>query len=328
MRRIAIAVVMLGALTLAVVALLPRRQTPIENWWIHDDAHLLTPAEELRLTRYHAALVDASDIDLRILTVDGAADIDGLAADAFERLGVGHRSRAGRGLLLVVDGSSERVRLEVARALEGQFPDAFVARIERDQMAPFFAAGRVADGILATTELLVARAAGTDDFASSAGAAASSVGAGAVASTPIASGYERPEAPGGPAPTAGSAPETTVASYLAMMNRHDGTADLDLYTLPTREMLASRVVTVAQMDNLVRSYEGCENAQVLTRLDHAVIRYRDTDPGCAPWLLERGADGLWRLDLATMSEAIRFDIANRWTLADPDAAADYAFGFE
>jgi hypothetical protein len=38
------------------------------------------------------------------------------------------------------------------------FTEAFVAYLEQRQMAPFFRENRVADGILAATELIVARA--------------------------------------------------------------------------------------------------------------------------------------------------------------------------
>jgi uncharacterized membrane protein YgcG len=61
-----------------------------------------------------------------------------------------------RGLLLVID--ADQVRLEVGYTLEGVLPDAFAAYVEHRQMVPFFERGRVADGILSTTELIVTRA--------------------------------------------------------------------------------------------------------------------------------------------------------------------------
>ena len=50
------------------------------------------------------------------------------------------------------------MRLEVARELESVFVDSFVAFVEREQMAPFFAARRVGDGIVAASELFASRA--------------------------------------------------------------------------------------------------------------------------------------------------------------------------
>ncbi|HSN72965.1 MAG TPA: TPM domain-containing protein [Steroidobacteraceae bacterium] len=330
MRRVAIGLLLLGVLALAFVTLVPKRDSALANWWIRDDAHLLKPAEELRLTRYHSELLEAWDIDYRIHTVREIWDLDTHAVETFAALGVGTRSGSGRGLLLVVDPERKRVRLEVARELEGVFPDAFVSRIEHEQMAPFFGAGRVADGILATTELLVARA------AEPAGGlerptrelAATSAGGGAAADAPIDQGYERPVAARQVDVRAGSTPQGTIAAYLAAMAVYDASPDLDLYTPESRAFLNGHVVTRAQMENLVRTYLDCGDGEMLTSNRRAVVRYPQGGAACAPWLLVRGDDSLWRLDLATMSRALRFDTANRWRLADPQAAREYGFGLE
>ena len=329
MRRLALGILLLAVLTLAFVGLVPKRDQPLANWWIRDEAHLLKPAEELRLTRYHGDLLDLSDIDFRIVTNAETYDIDAFAVETFAELGVGGRSASGRGLLLVIDPAAQRVRLEVARELEGTYPDAYVAYIERDQMAPFFAADRVADGILATTELLVARAADPDvGLTEPSGLrAATSVGAGAVAAAPIGAGYERPAAVSPVHAPAGTTPESTVAAYLAAMAVRDARPDLDLYTPATRRFLATHIVTPAQMDNVVRSYATCGTTHVLSQRARAAVTYPQGGAACAPWLIEQSDDGLWRLDLATMSRALRFDTANRWYLADPDAAAQYGFAF-
>ena len=330
MTRLAIGLLVLGVLALVFVAVAPKRDEPLAHWWIKDEAHLLKPAEELRLTRYHGELLDTWDIDYRIRTVTDVYDLDVLAVESFEDLGVGDRSRAGRGLLLVIDPGRQRVRLEVARELEGTYPDAFVAYVEREQMAPFFAAGRVADGILAMTELLVDQAADPSQRLTDAAAPrrATSVGAGAVVSAPIDTGHSRPDSSVTVRPVAGATPGSTVAAYLASMAAGDARPDLDLYTRDTRAFLSGHVVTRAQMENVVRTYPRCGDGEVLIRGTYAVVRYRARDPGCAPWLLTRGADDRWRLDLATMSRALRFDTANRWRLADPQAAPEYAFGLE
>ena len=328
MTRLAVGLLVLGVLALAFVALVPKRDEPLAHWWIEDEAHLLKPAEELRLTRYHGELLDAWDVDYRIRTVAGAYDIDRLAAESFADLGVGDRGRSGRGLLLVIDADAQRVRLEVARELEGTYPDAFVAYVEQEHMAPFFAAGRVTDGILAMTELLVTQASdpvqGLEEPV--APRRATSVGAGAVVTAPIDGGYARPVHADTDRPVAGRTPGATVAAYLATMSAGDAGPDLDLYTRDTQYFLSGQVVTRAQMDNVARTYPRCGDGEVLIQDTHAVVRYPAGDSSCAPWLLVRGDDGRWRLDLVTMSRALRFDTANRWRLADPQAAREYAFG--
>jgi len=115
---------------------------------------------------------------------------------------------------------------------------------------------------------------------------------------------------------------------VAAMAAHDAAADLDVYTAETRQMLASHVVTRAQMDNLVRTYRACPAPRVRIEGNVAVVDHPGEAGGCAPWLLRRDADGLWRLDLVTMQRALRFDTRNRWHVADPGALGVFAFAFE
>jgi uncharacterized protein len=303
---------------------------PAAAAFVEDRASLLAAADEASISSWHAALLRQYDIDYRVLTVDAADDLSALAVQTFETLQVGQRSGSGRGLLLAVDAGGERVRLEVSRELEGVFVDAFVAFVEREQMAPFFAAGRVGDGIVATTELIAAQAEAAIDRGELVGRAAeaSSAGAGAESRTATDGGYERPRARATVDTRARPAPLETVAAYVAAMAAHDASAELDLYTAETRQMLAGHVVTRAQMDNLVRTYRACPSARVRIEDDVAVVDHPGQAGGCAPWLLRRADDGLWRLDLLTMQRALRFDTRNRWQVADPEALGDYASAFE
>ena len=296
---------------------------------VEDRAALLSEAEEANVANWHAALLAQHDIDYRVLTVTSAGDLSALALRRFEETGVGSLSGTGRGLLLVVDSKGERVRLEVARELEGVFVDSFVAFVEREQMVPFFAAGRVGDGIVAASELIAGRAeraleaSALDERA----AVASTAGAGAESQFPVGTGYERPTARVATDPVAQASPLETVTAYLAAMAAHDASPDLDLYTPETRAMMAGHVVTRGQMDNLVRTYEDCPQPRVLERGDVAVVHYPG-DPGrCAPWFLSRGTDGSWRLDLLTLQRAVRFDTRNHWRIAAPEALGAYAFAF-
>jgi uncharacterized protein len=297
---------------------------------IEDRADLLTAADEASISAWHAALLTQYDIDYRVLTVDSADDLSALALRQFEATQVGQQSSTGRGLLLVVDAAGQRVRLEVSRELEAVFVDSLVAFVEREQMAPFIAAGRLGDGIVATTELIAARA----DAAIAGGqlldraAAASSAGAGAESRTQAGTGYQRPQARSAVDTRARPAPLETVAAYVAAMAAHDASAALDLYTTETRQMLAGHVVTRAQMDNLVRTYRACPSPRVQIVGDVAVVDHPGESGNCAPWLLRLGADGQWRLDLLTMQRALRFDTRNRWQVAVPEALGDYAFAFE
>ena len=297
---------------------------------VDDRAGQLSEQEIADVTLWHAALLAQHDIDYRVLTVTGAGDLAALAVLHFEEAAVGRRSRTGRGLLLVVDARAERVRLEVARELEGVFVDSFVAFIEREQMAPFFAAGRVGDGIVAASELLAGRAeeAIGGDTVDGRPAAASSAGAGAEIAAGIDSGYRRPEARAVADGSAQSSPLGTVAAYLEAMAAHDASADLDLYTHGTRAMLAGHIVTRGQMDRLLRTYRECPEARVSQQGGYAVVDHPGDSGRCGPWFVAQGTDGLWRLDLLTMQRALRFDTRNHWRVAAPEALGDYAFAFD
>lgn len=321
-----------AALLAVLLALLPAcaKRAPVEVAFVDDRAAMLTRAEEASITTWHEALLEQYSIDYRVLTVRDVDDLAAYAVRHFEEGGVGRQSGAGRGLLLVVDAEGERVRLEVARELEGVFVDAFVAFVEREQMAPFFAAGRVGDGIVATTELIAGRAEEAIERGELQwrGAEASSAGAGAEGAASVGSGYLRPAATDHVDGTAGETPLDTVAAYLAAMAAHDGSPELDLYTAGTRKMMKGHVVTRAQMDNMVRTYRDCPGAQARESGDVAVVEHPGESGRCAPWFLRRGADGLWRLDLLTMQRTVRFDTRNRWHIAAPESLGDYAFAFE
>jgi hypothetical protein len=112
------------------------------------------------------------------------------------------------------------------------------------------------------------------------------------------------------------------------MAAYNADAELDLYTSATQTMLASQVMTRAQMDNVVRTYRQCPRPELLRQEDVAVLRYPQAARGCAPWLLEGGPDDRWRLDLVTMQRAIRFDTRNQWRVAEPYALGRYGFAFD
>ena len=297
---------------------------------VEDSAGLLTATEFTNLVEWHTALLAQYDIDYRVLTVPSADDLSRLAVHTFESAGVGSLSHTGRGLLLVIDVGAKRVRLEVARQLEGVLVDSFVAFIEREQMVPFFSAGRVGNGIVAASELIAGRAevALADGAFDARAIAATSAGAGAETDAMLDGGKERPIAQEATDTGAGETPGDTVAAYLAAMAAHDADAALDLYTAATREMLASRVMTRAQMDNVVRTYSQCPRPELLRQVDAAVLRYPAPARSCAPWLLERGPDGRWRLDLVAMQLAFRFDTRNQWRVADPYALGSFGFAFD
>jgi uncharacterized protein len=294
-----------------------------------DDAGLVAPDQREQLEAHHQFLRIDHDVDYRVQTIRGVEDINLYAVRRFDELDVGGLSGNGRGLLLVIDAERDLVRLEVGYALEPVMPDAFVAYIEHRQMVPFFQHRRVADGILATTELVVARIqnakanAGWENEAWLPG----SGGGGATTRARLGAkpgGEER----GGPEVLAADSPEGTLEAYRRAMAARNASPTLDIYSSDTRRMLANWVVTPAQMDNILRSYRDCQPEPV--RYDagsrHAVIRYPVPERQCSPWFFVHES-GRWRLDLTMMQTAIRFGRSNAWRFAS-GVEHPYAFAFE
>jgi uncharacterized protein len=292
---------------------------------VEDEAGLLTRAEQERIAEFHGLLQEDYGIDYRVATVRDPGDIKRAAVERFAKLRIGGEGSGGRGLLLLVDPVGKRVRLEVGRALEGSFTDAFVTYVENRQMVPFFAAGRIADGILATTELIVQRAMNARAEGDLLVGKGSALSAGGGATAAIAPGSVLKT--GGDRRAAGATPEQTLARYFELMGERNAAPDHGLYTPETQAMLRRWVMTPAQMDTLLREYRRCEAEPA--KLDasgrRAVIRYRVKDRGCAPFFFAKGSEG-WQLDLIAMQQAIRFGRSNQWHLA-PGADQTYAFAF-
>ena len=301
-------------------------------WWrsapavmVEDNAGLLTQEQNVQVSEHHQFLLKDHDIDYRVISENNVDDINRLAVKTFERLAGGMRSRTGRGLLLVIAPDERLVRLEVSQSLEPVYTDGFVKYIEERQMVPFFASGRIADGILATTELIVTRAqeAKANVEFDAARYAARSAGGGAV------SKIERPEQVTKHSKTgitAGASPRATLDSYFEAMGERNASPDLLIYTRETRAMLQGWTITPAQMDNVVKANRQCISEGTRTRGGLAVIRYRIKDRTCSPFFFQKSSDG-WQLDLTMMQKAIRFNHSNFWRF-DPSVTHGYEFAFE
>ncbi|MCU0812193.1 MAG: TPM domain-containing protein [Thiobacillaceae bacterium] len=295
---------------------------------VEDDLGLFTPKQLARISEHHAFLLKDHAIDYRVVTRSTGGDINGFAVRYFDDNRVGSESPHGHGLLLVIDPEQDMVRLEVSRSLEGTFVDAFVAYIEQRQMAPFFAKNRIADGVLATTEMIVTRvqnAKANAGFSTESWAAATS-GAGATSKAGINRGGDDTFRQGSDHQAAGS-PLATLERYQAAMAQRNLRPDLDIYSAGTKAMLKGWVMTAAQADNQAKSLQQCDpvGVQFSDDMELAVIRYPIRERTCNPWFMVF-EDGAWRLDLTMMQKAIRFGRSNAWHFAS-GVRHPYQFAF-
>lgn len=322
-----------GRIRLLVLGIMPALflLTGCDNrQWLNDEEEFLSKAASEQLNTQNHYLLEDHDIDYRLVIQAAEGDINQRARRHFQDSGAGQRSQTGRGLLLLLDPRQNEVRLEVSTALEGVYTDAFVSYLERQQMVPFFRHNRVADGIAATTELIIERARQAKAKQAFQTPTQSAFSAGGGASVPAQIGEAAPKTAGGhDNVSTTTTPEQAVQHYLAAMAAHNDRPDLSIYTNNTRDMLADWVITPAQMDNLASSYQQCGPAQTLLgpsrRGPLAVIRYPIEQRQCAPWLL-RIEEQQWRLDLASQQSLIRFGRNNQWYL-DHKHRNPWFFGF-
>ena len=303
--------------------------------FVEDPAGLLDAPARERLAGYHAVLLRDLDIHFKAVFLAGrSGDIDRIAVELFDRYRLGARTRAARGVLLVVDPAGQQVRLEIGYDLEGVFPDGFVGRVEEEQMVPFFAAGRIGAGVAATVELLVARAleAGATDPAGAGTVAPGgfngrwSGGGGATTAIRPAPSAKPDRAPVDPRRFAPRAdPLATLHGYLQVLAGRVKDPDLALYTLESRRFFRRWLVTDAQQAHEFRQLSAVlPRARVFVAGDRAVVRFPVVDRQAAPYLLQRGEAG-WMLDVAAMHRWIGFNHQNQWHFKTPDHPYRFAF---
>ena len=127
----------------------------------NDLSATLSSAELLALEQHLAGIEQRLGSQIVVLMVPstGGEDIAGFAYRVASTWKVGRRS-VGDGIVIIVAKNDRRVRIEVARALEGAVPDLAARRIIDQAMVPAFRDGRYAEGLTRAADLLAARIAG------------------------------------------------------------------------------------------------------------------------------------------------------------------------
>lgn len=123
-----------------------------------DQANLLSPADEQRLTAASAAVEREIGPQFVVVTVSS------LQGHSIEDYGVqlGRTWRIGSsahndGVMLIVAPNEHKVRIEVGYGLERRVTDPFASRVIRERIVPRFRANDFPGGIIAGSEAIVAR---------------------------------------------------------------------------------------------------------------------------------------------------------------------------
>lgn len=298
--------------------------------FIKDPAGLLTPAAIRQLVALHERLLKEIDLHLAVVILDSPSpDLDAAARELFEAYGQKSLVRAARGVMLVVDPQSRRVRLETGYDLQEIFSDRFVRDLEARQMRPFFASGQIADGVAATVERLVAKAfepgaeappvtamPPLDHPPALEGIPGSGASAdGAAAPVAVRAADFRPQ----------ETPLATLGLYLQVLRRHLVDPGLELYTPATRRFLQRWQPSTAQQDRELRALDrSWGQATVISNGPLAVVRFPIAERQVAPYFLCRKPHG-WQLDLAARGRLVGRNHHGQWFFRNLDHGYMFAF---
>lgn len=288
---------------------------------IFDHANLIQHKNSL--DSHLKTLYILANIDMVVITFSDLqnTDIDDIAAKLLTNWRIGENTNGLKGILFILSVKEELVRFEIGYDLEYIYTDGFVGYIERDQMAPFFEAGRVQDGIEATLEMIIARVNerieentynpkekiknSSNNYYSGGAGTKEKVQIKEI-KIPDKTNYpDDIQSLFTPQPT----PEEAYLLDIEKCKRHIRGYHFDLYTDETREISKNWVFTKAQMDNEVRDIRG-KTFKVIIKGELAIIIFEPQYRNCAPIYLKKNDKG-WQLDIATMSKTIHFDMRNQ-----------------
>lgn len=306
--------------------------------FVDDKYGLFTKKEEKIITEYNKSLLRDYDIQIFVEILNQSPeDINEFAAIEFSYYLLGNLTRGAKGVLFIIDPISKVVRVEVGYDLEAFYTDVFISYIEREQMAPFFEANKIAIGLLASIEMLVIRANEfyndkpfsditttiKNDFKGD------YLSGGAGAKTEIDIGAGKRKAKRIKNPQRYSAQPTPMLAFLKrieLLQKRNHDHDLGIYTPESREFFKNWITTDAQCYNELCDLAKAKSKPVFIIQDSlAVIRWALIDKKCAPSFFRKDSTG-WMFDIAAMNKNLAFDTRNDWLMSNFDH--DYLFAFK
>jgi uncharacterized protein len=159
-RWLALLVALLAAALLSAQALAQQAVPPLSGRVV-DAAQMLYSADRLRIDAQLAQVEQTRGSQIVVLLVASTAPED-IASYANRVAGdwkIG-RKTIGDGILIIIARDDRKLRIEVAKALEGAIPDLAAKQIIDSALVPALRQGRVADGLEAAIQKLDARIGG------------------------------------------------------------------------------------------------------------------------------------------------------------------------
>jgi len=148
MRRVLFAI--LAGLAVFAPSLALADEVPKVYLYVNDlaspHALLSNEAHDIEDICYQVDLDTTAEIAILVVNTTGSLGIDMFAVRTFEVNGIGKKGQD-NGVLIVVSTDEHAWRVEVGYGLEGVLTDGFVARVGREEMAPYISAGDFYTGI-------------------------------------------------------------------------------------------------------------------------------------------------------------------------------------
>lgn len=312
-------------------------QNDISNIIIDNAYVILDNAKLMQQYRdYNKALLERFDIDFRTITTTEDKDIDIFANKEFNKLQQESRSKTGKAILMVINTTQDKVRLEVSMALEPVYTDAFVSHVERKGFVSYFRNDTIAEAIYMATELVMDRANDVKNGKEFMPPMESkSIGAGAKTKSHIGVKDEGAKKGKNVSVSSSDTPKDILVKYLSALKKHNTNPNLDIYSDTTKKFFQKHTVTEINQNHEIQFLEPCMQSKVYRYSfdgNHAVGM---NDPvkrrKCTPHFFKK-EQGNWTLDIATMAQVLRFNAPMQWHFDLKNRlkgeAKYYAFAFD
>ncbi len=147
--------VLAGLLLMAGAAVWSQQAVPALSGRVVDTAKILTAGEAGSIDTQLARIEQTRGTQIVVLLVNTVApeDISSYANRVSNAWKIGRRD-VGDGVLIIIATGDRKLRIEVAKSLEGAIPDLAAKQIISNALAPALKAGQYAQGIEATIEAL------------------------------------------------------------------------------------------------------------------------------------------------------------------------------
>lgn len=272
---------------------------------VHDIAGALPGADLPLFEQYMDQIHDESDIDVRFVFVPntGTETLENLAVKVVDQLRIGGRNREQRGVLLLFDMQSRRLKIEVGYGLEAYLPDLFVSYLVHEHARLFFESGDLSKGLQLLLRIMQHRIRESvlgNDFDPRALegreiAGQLSGGAGVTASmNTTAEPRARLTDAERATYAAGDSVLETYQTYVRWLMQPIFDPAIDLFTANSRRYLSRLPITPAYAD-YIRFGEIGKKSVIVQRGELAILYFVGT-PFTSPHFFRR-EDGKWRMDM-------------------------------